>query len=620
MRAHSLKRFPELPSDEKTYVLDFIGGVKTNLREDDNPLLQCFFTPIAAPSNETQAAPFRLRKDQICVDIAVGYLPALILGRTFRHQQPLPLTEWMPMMVAHVEFDPTTARPTSIAKLGLKTSLSSERFSFVESRTKVTAVEGKIKIAGRSTPDRCMMVFPDIELIRFYLTNSSFSCRRLFSGDFQDHRIEQKIIYTKKEPITFDEATKAGRFVYRLGFNGDRDASLLGRILFDESGYALQAAQQVAKSISADRVNHPTEGIGYPSTHFPYRAKAKLTIRGRWLALKGDYPSRNESPKPDFVFWVNQILGCSAPFPFNSLSYCCEVAPGNMPAPDDAPVAFANRTTTDRGPTHASSEVGFSRSDERPNANSEVIEVDVDERQFDDLSNKAPKFEKLTDSTHRSQKRSSRYLFNLLNASTGRGTSGNSSSTRQTLSSNVEKPAPLSTDLETFLKVIATVREKQRTWTINLISAGEVENAKEDEEKKFRYSIFPIVFCPEKTSRIRQFSYVDRARTGRKRLLCVEIKIDDLHFYLFEAQRRADTESEKLSTLLLYRPTYEKVDGKDFSSMVIETVNKKTWPSALEGFMRDATSHESGAKSEADLADRIVGMVKRNLPEESIAA
>lgn len=622
MRADELKRFPDLPANEDKYVLDLIGGVKTNLREDDNPLLECFFTPIITPANDTRGKPFRSRKGQICAHIAVGYLPALIVGRTFQNQRPLSRTEWMLTDVVQVEFDSTSALQTRLADLGLKTPLCSDRYADTASHIQLTQVEGRIVAPEGSATNRCVIVFPEIELIRFYLTNSSFSCRRIFSGDFQDHRIEQRIIYTKKEPISFDETTKTGRFVYRLGYNGEKDAPILGRLLFDKTGYALHAAQQVQQSIAADRINYPDVHVGFPSTHFPFKAKAKLSVRGRWLALKDNPQAQNQKTKPTkpgYAFWVHQILSCSAPFPFDSLSYCCEVAPGNTPAPDDAPIAFANRTKTDRGPAHASSEVGFSRSDERPNADSDAIEVDVEERHFEDLSEKSLKFEKLIESTHRSQPRNPRYLSNLLNASTGHGTSGDSSSARQTASSNLENPAPLSTDLETFHKIIALVREKQMSWKITFIPAGETENGKWDEKWKIRYSLFPLVSCPERISLVRQFSYVDRARRARKRLLCIEIKINRLHFYLFEAQRRDDTESEKLSILLLYRPTYERADGKDFSPMLIETVKKKTWPSVIDGLMRDFTPHERNAKSEEDIALRIISMVNRNLPKDAIA-
>lgn len=94
MPAHDLKPFTGLPTDDIKYVLDFIGGVKPNLREHDNPLLECYFTPFAPPAENPQDKPFRQHKGQICIPIAVGYLPALVLGRTFQNQRPLPLEKW----------------------------------------------------------------------------------------------------------------------------------------------------------------------------------------------------------------------------------------------------------------------------------------------------------------------------------------------------------------------------------------------------------------------------------------------------------------------------------------------------------------------------------------------
>lgn len=94
MPTHELKPFAGLPIDDIKYVLDFIGGVRPNLREHDNPLLECYFTPLAPPKENPAGKSFRQHKGQIPVNIAVGYLPALVLGRTFQNQRPLPLAEW----------------------------------------------------------------------------------------------------------------------------------------------------------------------------------------------------------------------------------------------------------------------------------------------------------------------------------------------------------------------------------------------------------------------------------------------------------------------------------------------------------------------------------------------
>jgi hypothetical protein len=621
MSTNELKRFPELPANEEIYVLDCFGGVRPNQREPDNPLLQCFFTPMGMqPIGGGQVKKYRRRNDQICVDLAVGYLPALFLGQIFRDQHRMPTSDWVPLEEMEIEFDSEATHRLTIADLGLKTPLTSDRNRNSAKRAHVTKVECTILRTNGKEEEwrvgkRRMIVFQNVELIRFYLTNSSFSCRKIFSGGFQKHRLTTDVININHEPVDFDPVTRAGRFVYRIGYS-EKDAPALGRILFDESGYALQAAQQVHNSITADRINLNNGDIGYPSTSFPFKAKTTLSVTGRWLAVQGS------TEKPDYIFLVHQILACSAPFPFEGLSYCCEVASGGGPAPDDAAIAFANITTVDKGPAHESPEVGFSKSDERPNAASATLDAEFGERRFDDLSGKPLKFEKLRDSTHRSQPRHPRYIETLLNASTGEGTSGESSSARQVGGEFVSTPAPLSADLETFLKILDHIQEKEKTWQVDTCPAGEFADTYHDAKTDKWFSLFPIEPCRKKTELDRKFSFMDKKKTVRKRLICAEIEISDRYFYLFEAQRRTDTIVNRLPILLLHRPGYEKVDSEEFLPMLIDTVINKTWPSQdyIVHFKRDTTPHGKGAQSPKDIARRIVEMVKRNLPKNVVLA
>lgn len=608
MPPNELKPFPQLPDDDQVYSLDAFGGMRANLDEEDNPFIQCYFSPIRQqPGPNGTGKPYRVRNEQICAEFAIGYLPILFLGKNFRRQNALPHTEWLPLEEVVVELDSGTAEINTIAELRLEKPLTADKNPHAIDRAGLSKIQGTILKTSEKdkkwSEGRLQdFAFLDIELIRFYLTNSSFSCRNLFSGAFAEHRINIDVINTNHEKMELENGN--GRFVYRFRYK-ESDAPALGRILFDET-CARKAAQQVYKSMQTDWINSSNGGLAFPRTHFPFRSTTKMTVRGRRLRLKNG----------DYIFFVHQILGCTAPFPFESLSYFSDVAPGDKPAPEGAREAFQGMTN-DKGPAHEPKiKGGHCKSNERPKATSSTIDVVDSERRFDDLIGKELKREKLRDSTHRSSQRPWRYLDDLRNASTGPGTSGHSSAARLSVSEAINPPELRSVDLETFLEALGQIRQLEEHWNIRTIQAGNPEDAYLDEKEEVRCR-FPLVCCPERIGLFRRFSYMNSKRTIRKRFICAEIEVGNRYFYLFEAERRPDTTNHRLSILLIYRPDYQQVDGKDFSPMLEKTVDNGGWPSqiGLPDFRRDDISHGKGAKSASDTTKRIVLKIQSKLPK-----
>lgn len=617
MKTPALKPFQELHHTDKLLRLDWFGGVKCNAEETDNPLIECLFTPFNLPdpsSGETTPKP--KRHDQFIAGIAVGYLPTLFLGQFFRKGERAPLNEWLPTEI--ITFDLDVSDAASVTECTLPDIHLDPKSEFIAPRFMATAnCTGIKKLHGilRRTSNNKIQKIPapqdvfihEMELIRFYLTNSSHSCKNIFNGAFSDQNIGTRVVNEIHETKSLDPRTGAGRFVYRHGYK-EIDAPILGRILLDPSKVALKAAQRVHNKIVADRVNLETDWFGYPRTHFPFQGNTQLVLSGRRLKTA-----------TGFIFLAYRIHSCSVPFPFQSLSYCDEISPGGEPAPPGAPVAFPGSNTVQTGPGHQDSSAGESKSNERPSAASAQLRIELGKREYLGLVGVPLKREKLRDSTHRAEKKTIEYRDELSDASTGAGTSGDSSTIRQSITEPIIIPSPLTLDLETFIKVIKGVRALHPDWVVTTIIVGA---GSESEGEQTSY--FPEIACQKHKHIMRQFSYTDDAKFERRRFICAQIFVNGQYVYLFEAQRRlrfpppTDSQSpykESLPVLLLHTPGHEEIQGDDFLPMIEQTVKNKTWPneSDLNEFIRDHTVHGQGVQTVDEMCARVAQLIQRNM-------
>ena len=627
-----LKRFRDLPHTEGLLRLDWFGGISPNLNEPDNPFIECLFSPITktpTPENPEEIKWKRDMKNQIRAGISVGYLPSLFLGQYFKSGKRAPLAEWQPMETITFELntgDASAITETYLPDISIESwsAPASARFEYTANRAGIKKLIGrlhktdhkKIAQAFKKFPVPFELIIHEIELIRFYLTNSEYSCKQIFTGAFQNDQLFVRVINALHEAPSFDPQTESGRFIYRHGYKQE-DALSLGRILFEPNAHALHAAQRVHKQIVADRINHDGDQLGYARADFPFSGSTHLRLSGRRLKTATGY-----------IFLACRILGCTGPFPFKHLSYCDEITPGGVPAPDDAPIAFPGLRTIDSGPAHSDGNdetTGESASDERPSSASARIAAQLGARDYGALKDVTLKVEKLRDSTHRSKSKFPQYLESLLNASTGAGTLGASSCARQTITERNLRPSTVSPDLETFIQVLKGLRTLKAAWGVKTICVG---HGTQDEASGEWFSFFPEVRCEKRKSIVRQFSFMDKEKLIGRRFLCAEIQVEGRYFYLFEAQRRLrDTSSlvkgqslykEDLPILLLRGAEHGQYIGVDFLPFMKLAVTKETWPAQdeLKGFVRDYTVHGLGAQSVDEITSRIVDLVMRNLQNE----
>lgn len=622
MQTDNLKPFEELNHNNQLLRLDWFGGVQGNLTEHDNPLIEGIFTPFSVINNATGIPTFKpLINEQFMAGIAVGYLPIQFVGKFFRGGHMAPFEDWP--ISEKITFEIDVSDPTSVIECCLPDLQIDNKADFISPLFKSFAnPAGLKKLHGTllSTTHKNIKIIPapqvvvihELELVRFYLTNSSHSCKNIFTGAFSHENIEKRVVNTIHEPVTFDANTGAGRFVYRHGYK-EKDASILGRILFESDALALNAAQRVSSKRVADQINSDSRLVGYPRTLFPFKGKTKLTLSGRRIKTVNG-----------FVFLVYRIHSCCAPFPYKNLSYCDDIAPGGAAAPDNAPVAFKNQKTSDRGPAHDDTHdraIGESTSSERPSATSVQLQIELSSRNYLGLADVLFAKEKLRDCTHRSETKIPRYLENLINASTGGGTSGKSNATRQSITERIVVPSKVTPDLETFIKVIHGLRNLHPDWDIDTLTVGTGI-----EINGINISEFPAIPCQKRKTVMRQFSYTDDLKSEFRRFLCVQVCVNGKYVYLFEAERRLkelpptnnsglSPYKEDMPVLLLRGSGHQEFQGEDFIQMIEQTVIKKQWPDEdkLYGLVKDHTVHGHGIQSTDEMCSRVAQLINRNL-------
>lgn len=616
-----LRPFKEVDEPEGFIKLDWFGGIYPNPNQHDNPLIDCIFTPFTIAPDGRRISNL---KTQYHAGFSCSYLPALYVGLDFKNGRPLLVSPGLSYEKILFELDVSALNVVSDCVLtDLFNGDAESRFSGPVSnqmlrfgkRAGLKSLKGKLlATTGEAVRKKLKhtkslpmeVVIHDMELTRFYLTNSDFSCRNIFNGAFADDRLFINVFNALHEKPGFYKELNAHRLVYRHGYRKE-DAPTLARIIFDET--ALTAAQRVHSSIAADRINMVDGLCGYPKTHFPFQGISQLGIIGR----------RMKADEDRWIFLAHRIVSCTGKFPFEALSFGDEIMKGGAIAPADAPIAFNNWDTLDSGPVHseAGEQSGESRNDEKPSASAKNLLAHLAHREFAGLQNDRLKFEKRIDSTYRSQPKIEQYLETLLNASAGSGTTGNSSSAGQRIISKNITPSPLTADLETFIEMIKSLEAMRPAWEIDSLTIDLGV-----EQGGISCSYFPPVRCSKRKKMNRQFSFLDDAQTIYRKFICLEINTLNGFSYLFEAQRRPSARlqnsklawKESLPILLLQATDRAPVAPEAFKRAIELTVVRKTWPTQneLPGMIRHDTVHGLGVQTVNDLASRVMGLIERS--------
>lgn len=144
-----------------------------------------------------------------------------------------------------------------------------------------------------------IVVFPAMELIRFYFASSGSLLRKLFSANFEPGLLAKQFSMNERRKASViladDIAAVSAQDVARI-------------VLNDHAG---TAARLISRSLVAGRAGAREDVKVYARTAFPFAGDADLTIEGV------EIPSPGGPPR----FLVHELVQCRARFPFSALEY-----------------------------------------------------------------------------------------------------------------------------------------------------------------------------------------------------------------------------------------------------------------------------------------------------------
>jgi hypothetical protein len=308
-------RIADLPRDDNLWRLIWFGSV-----DFPNPI----------DRNRQASVRIALAKASLLADargkveppieryVSVGTLSILRIGDLFHNGKLISVGHGTHETFADIDIDPST---TEIVKAGSTEDghylLPLQQHSEHQTHTKSCCI--RVKLPG----DRRLIV-PCLELVRFYFGSSSALLGKLFRP-----HLEREDLY---DPQRSSLRKHLPHMHLRLA-----------------DGIPARSAEDVARIVSTPEGWRSARWVGgsmafggpecYVRTGFPFTGRTSLRARGRWLP-HGDRPRQ--------TFVVHELLGCSHPFPFGSLSY--DEAPGtaqSKPAARKPTVRQAERAAGD---------------------------------------------------------------------------------------------------------------------------------------------------------------------------------------------------------------------------------------------------------------------------------
>lgn len=608
------------------HLLEMFGGVYANPDDVGNPLIECFLTP-CEPRPDGQAGFIRRISEQVRVGVGVGNLTNLHIGRCVQDGSFVPPPPHFGRNTEEITFEFDSADRQALQEifldaLGLEpqTSPISLRLQRTDVKCPLKVVTGNVVGTTRlfatggpseSRPWKTKVCFHELELIRFYYTNSSSLCRAVFSDAFTEENIG-KAVFAEEPWVSFDDEADEHFFVHRQGFS-EADMPILGRILCEPNALALKGIRRIHQSLLASRLSlMRPDNVGYPRTAFPFAQRTRLSLTGH----------RVRQTDGEFLFVVHHINACSSAFPFRRLSYASirptAVVDKEMAAPAETGRHRPQRLT---GPANTTLDAqGFNRSDMAPSADSIAVSREVGTRIFSGLAKVTLRRDHhYVTIPPRKPNIPSTDAF-LKDWSTGKPRSGSSTAVKLHQADRLESK-PLAADLETFIEVMKELAALQPSWQLESRAIGALP-WRSDGSDVWR-GFFPLVPCAVRRTVMYRFSFVVNASSERRQVVCFEIFANTQHFYLLEAQRRMRHDAQgqlaeykdMLPILLISRHDRGSMSPASLSEILVDTVSNpsKTWPTAVNGCFREVVEHGHGADTVAKLSLRLAKAVQRQI-------
>lgn len=606
------------------WMLEWFGAVLDNPADSKNPFVECILTH-CRPNDQSPRGFSRSISRQLVAHVDVCSLAALELGREYSDGvlQKLSFSGLPAEERITFRFHPEAASEAFLNDLGLAAPV--HPLGHLPSRhvdSAVKLVDGDLlrssAISDISPANARPMriVISEMELIRFYCAMSEKLAMAAFNGWFEKGNLERILLTKHEQPHLYVDTNglRIARLEHRHGFNAS-EVAIIGRTLF--SNAADRGMRRIFRSFAAQRLSAEAPKRDSPNryhvrTLFPFDEVAYLQLAGR----------RAKVENGSFVFLAYRIISCSGSFPFDVLSYQSEMQPGGAPAPEGAPEVGIGGPRFLAGGTSDKGEVV---SNEKARAFSNEASSTAEGRRMVSLDRVELRVEKRRPNTHVARKDIPAPDDGpmLRNSNAGSTTTGKTTAQRQRLTDQIDA-GPLPADLEGFVQVL-TFLQASTGWHVDTVP---IHDEWYDAALNVIFNSFPQVPCPVKKMRMRQFSFMDSARTVSRRLLCASVRVGAEVAYVLEAQRREKDGKymDDLPVLVICKPRGAPIAQETLRALLIKTVMNpsKTWPADLSDFRlaRKAVEHVRATggdicAAQSELARRIQLAISNLLSQSS---
>lgn len=543
----------EFPSDNRYWRVDWFGAIKPNPKLPREPVLQVVTTPFKTldisdlPPNKLASASSGLvdYTDQRTINIGTGQLPALCVGSIWRNsecQQQLAgqLTEFKGLEIS----EHTSQVLNASAKEHNQYIIPYTHYKFGKDGyfSKMVAVE----YGG----DPYGILIPMAELVRFYYAVSTNLADVIFSGDLK-HNLHAvlNMEHTWSEPEEQREVIGL-----RQRFS-DQDGWILARIL--NSPEAWSGATAVHDAMLKSRVNGVAAHI---ESNFPFAGNTNLSARCKMLPTAD--PNR-------WRYLVLSLVRCSAAFPFRHLTVYRDNDNNRAKDGEDKP---DNEKKPGWGGTRVvpGQQGKPFQSQQAPNKNAATEIFNLPTDRFGDIAGKEPDKPTKEQCEYRSAT-IVRPPVDTNQLSSAQGDNADSTVGTGRLNSTYERAKALPASFDTFIKAIEH---------LNTYEGFSAKIREPDELTRY----IPLT----KPEGYRQWSYLDSARSLKRRVLIADIQSNNNYLTAIEFEQRPN---EKYQMGIVTYLVPQKADSISLHRILTQLTGVKgVWSNILPSAREDVSS------------------------------
>ena len=502
--AGNIPRIKEFPNDDRYWRIDAFGAIVRNHNIPSEPFIQLVITPFN-DNNLHLLEPKEListgatdDKGKKTIEIGVGQLPFVSIGSIWKNgliqsfkagtEQTLYsvniIDENIQIINGNHQIDGKYLIPPNFYKLGIEGL-----------NTKFIAIKD-------AKGDPFGILVPAIEIIRFYYALSTHLSHAVFSGAFK-HNIESIINSANSGNIN-----EESRCVLHLRKHiTDEEGWIIGRIL--NSDFAFQGANQPYDDMLQNSINRKWMNV---TSNFPFRGLTTLKARTKRICSITDNGWRT---------LILELERCTAPFPFDNTTFPrdndnnTEADPNNKLPPEEKKSAWG----AGQGKESNGSKAIQNKQEPNKDCSSETITLPTN--RFAAIEGKKP---------DKPVKEQCRYMSAITsiqnnkepdNLSTGQPAANGAVTARGNAVPQRSRTKALPASFKTFKAAVELLN-----------SYKDITACERPLNDLIRY--VPLT----KSSRYRQWSYLDSEKQIRRNVITANIEFQGKHYILLELESR----------------------------------------------------------------------------------